>query len=759
MSDSNSESSKLLSQLSYLAECSINQSPEEFLQMLPAKVCEYLGVPVCIVWIRDYETDTYKILATAGEVDEEYLKTELYVNHPGVHFSSEQKVFYLKNISQKNYRLADKEQLIAKGYKSLLSSPLKIKREVIGILNIYTNKIRIFKSWEKSLFLSIAQDVTIVLQRKKLVTENIIKEENLDIKERNLDSLNKKVRKLTEIILKITNTSKTKDLYKILLDGSQELVMLAKVAIARLNYRSGELIVVTASDQQLTGRSVKYGEGIIGECLENNQPRNINNIDSNSEIKNDYIPYWEDSKSVLIIPIVIDKVQVRIGTKITEGSKEIGILTLESSQVNAFNQVDQDLLISLACHTAIEIERIRSQRKLLNLRKIEQKIAQEKNSEKIMQSIVQGITKTLNFEMANISLVNRERTRIKSEHVAGIAEDKKSVFKLKADHSLASEDIQADIVRKKTIEVPRYDDVRFDQEVYNEFGHENLIRVFMPMVEALNELVIGTVEAGYNRKYYKYIYEWDVQILASFVNVAVQALEHRKLGWLDRITHELRSPLVGMRANASFLQKRFKQINDGLMYVKLNDIIEDSEMLLFQVRQLESYWRGRNYRKSKIERVYIARDIIIKTINQLQPAIKERGFSSSKIITPTFKHKIVYTDKIKLNQIIYNLLINAIKYAHSDPKKFKIIVEIEPTTSQFVKLRFKDWGIGVSKEFQDKIFDEGFREPAAMHKNVSGSGLGLFISRAIAREMKGDLKLVNLRNPTDFLLTVYDHKF
>ena len=615
MSDSNSESSKLLEQLSYLAECSINQSPEEFLQMLPGKVCEYLDVPVCIVWIRDYEQNTYKILATAGNIDEEYRKIELNVNHPGVQFPSNQKVFYLKDISQEDFRLADKKELIERGYKSLLSSPLRIQQEVIGRLDVYTKKIRSFKSEEKQLLLSIAQHVTIALQRKKLVKENILKDENLDIKEQGLVGLNRKVQKLTEIILKITNTSKTKDLYQILLEGSQELVMPAKIAISRLNYRTGKLKLVKASDQQLERTSAKYGEEIIGKCLENNQPKNIKNIDCISEIENNYIPYWQGSKSALIIPIVIDKIQVRIGTEITEGSKEIGVLTLESSQVNAFDESDQYILITLACHTAIEIERIRSQKKIINLREIEQKIANEKNHEKILQAIVQGITKTLNFEVANISLVNPERTRIKSEYISGIPESRKAIFQEKDNHSLNSKDIQADIVRRKIIEVPSYNDLRFDQEIYKEFRHQNLIRVFLPMVDALNELVIGTVEAGYNRHYQKYIYEWDVQILASFVNVAVQALEQRKLGWFDRITHELRSPLVGMRANASFLQRRLKQIDDGLIYIKLNDIVEDSEMLLFQVRQLESYWRGRNYRKSKIERVYITRDIIIKTIN------------------------------------------------------------------------------------------------------------------------------------------------
>ena len=749
MSNSNSISGEFFEQVSHLAECSINLPPEEFWQMLPEKICEYLVVDTCIIWIRDYQTETYKVLATAGEVDDEYKKTELDIIHPGVQFRSTQQVFYLRDISQENYRLADKKQLIEKGYKSLLSSPLKIQEEVIGILDVYTRNIRIFKSREKKFFLSAAQYLTISLQKHNLDRANATKKQNLD-------SLTAKIRQLTEIILKITNTSTTRELYLLLLEGASQLVSPAKIAIFRLNYRNGRLKVAKTSNGLLQKKSARYGIGFVGKCLEENQPRNIENID---DLKNHYIPHWQDSKSALIIPIVIDKIQVRIGTNLTEGSKAIGVLVLESSQINYFQESDKDLLISLACHAAIEIERIRSQRKISSLREIEQKIAREQNYEKIMQAVVEGITKTLKFEMANISLVNPERTRIKSEFVSGVFEEQKKIFQKKVDHSLNSDDIQAYIVKNKTIEVPDYNDNRFNQEIYKQFNHQRFIRIFMPMIEGLNDQVIGTVEAGYNRSYQKYIYEWDVQILVSFVNVAVQASERRKLGWLDRIIHELRSPLVGMRANASFLQRRFNQIDKSLIYIKINDIIEDSEMLLFQVRQLESYWGGRNYRKSKIEKVYVVRDIVIKTINQLIPAMRDRGFSISNIITPVYKHTIIYTDKIQLNQIIYNLLINAIKYADNDHENFRITVEVEPSNSQFIQLKFKDWGIGISEDNKEKIFDEGFRESAAMQKNVSGSGLGLYISRTIAREMGGDLKIVKFFHPTEFLLTVYNHKF
>ncbi|MEL7409730.1 MAG: hypothetical protein AAFN00_22795 [Cyanobacteria bacterium J06558_2] len=106
------EHGDLLERLNNLIECSINQSPEGFLQMLPAKVCDYLAVSTCILWIRDYEANSYKILAAAGKIDDEYRKTELNVNHPGVQFSSSQKVFSLRDISQEKYRLADKKLLV-----------------------------------------------------------------------------------------------------------------------------------------------------------------------------------------------------------------------------------------------------------------------------------------------------------------------------------------------------------------------------------------------------------------------------------------------------------------------------------------------------------------------------------------------------------------------------------------------------------------------------------------------------------------------
>ncbi|MEH2112735.1 sensor histidine kinase [Nostoc sp.] len=110
----------------------------------------------------------------------------------------------------------------------------------------------------------------------------------------------------------------------------------------------------------------------------------------------------------------------------------------------------------------------------------------------------------------------------------------------------------------------------------------------------------------------------------------------------------------------------------------------------------------------------------------------------------------ILTDKVMLNQVIYNLLINAIKYAEKDPGQFKILLEASEYKENLM-IKFKDWGIGVVEEDVNKIFEEGFRSLDAI-KKVGGSGLGLSISIAIIQQLGGSLKLVNNSKPTEFHL-------
>jgi signal transduction histidine kinase len=211
------------------------------------------------------------------------------------------------------------------------------------------------------------------------------------------------------------------------------------------------------------------------------------------------------------------------------------------------------------------------------------------------------------------------------------------------------------------------------------------------MIVPADGRVIGTLEAGYQASYHReHIYERDVQILLGFVDYAVAALENKRSGLLDKITHEFRAPIVGIRSNASFLQRRFQQVPNEFIEAKLTDILLDCEILFHQVAELE-HILGRPLPDYQPIRTHVFRDVIIKTVNQLKPIVKEYGLAVSEIgYNPADSARIILNvDRAKLGQVVYNLLTNSIKYAESDPSKFRIRIQVEETKDNFIIL-FKD---------------------------------------------------------------------
>ena len=325
-----------------------------------------------------------------------------------------------------------------------------------------------------------------------------------------------------------------------------------------------------------------------------------------------------------------------------------------------------------------------------------------------------------------------------------------------ASHSLNSNDIQAAIVRSKKIEVPDENDSRFDKAIWKEFGHENLIRVFVPVISSLTNKCVGTIDAGHRKGFRKHIYESDIQILQGFAELIEEALEKQNSRILDKISHELRSPVSGILSSMDRLKAHHRDRGYWFIDVKLEDIELDCEILKHNILELE-YFLGRPFPKVKIgdKPILVMKDIVLKTIKQLKPVIEDEGFyfDMNSCIDRDDLHKImIYTDKIQLGQVFYNLLVNSIRYANKNSKTFrlKIIVDNETDKDYFI-IRFQDWGIGIKEAYKDKIFNDYFRSPEAKAQYVSGTGLGLTISRSIMRNhIKGDLILTNCYNPTEF---------
>jgi signal transduction histidine kinase len=529
-------------------------------------------------------------------------------------------------------------------------------------------------------------------------------------------------------------------------------------SIYRLDYRTGRMKIVHSRPRKFPALADKeWEDGIISLALKSYKTQIIHDIEID-HLRGVYVTDWEGMRSEMALPIIRDNIPARVGAEINQkGRKRIGVLNIESKNKNAFNDEQVSLLTHLVQFAAIIIENLESDIKLTQLRRVEQEISDSsKDYEQIINLVIKSIIEILTFDVVNVSIVDFETNMISSQYLDGLPEDRKEDFLKRAFHSLDSNDIQSHIVRAKKIEAPEYSDKRFDQQLAAEFNHEGLVRVFIPMIESANGLAIGSVECGYRKEYREFIYERDVQILEAFVSKVTGALKKRGRNSLEVIAHELRNPISGIRNNADLLLRKWKNgLRDYQVDAKLEDIKTDAEILFYQVRQLDVVMGTNTYRKLKSEEVFISNEII-KVFSQLNREMRGRGFSTSGLeyqFDNQTRGIVVFTDRARLNQVIYSLLLNSIKYAEEDVDQFKIRIKIDNSKPDELRVRFQDYGIGVREQERDEIFRQGFRGSEAKTRE-QGAGVGLSICKDLINEMGGDIILVNLKQPTEFQITI-----
>jgi signal transduction histidine kinase/putative methionine-R-sulfoxide reductase with GAF domain len=728
--------------LGELSESLIAELPEDTLKKVCAAACKILSVPTAIVWKLDPQGQTLRVAAATDDVDEEYRKVALDVGSVREHFQT-RKVSFLTDVRRPHPLYAHSTEAKARDWVSVLTASVwNREHQPIGMLDVYTNAERCFKGWEKELFSGVANYVALSLQKADERS-----------KSRMLQHDKRMLSEHTAILQEMTAAENEGDLLNLLLDRALALVGAGTGWISRYNLQTGELNVITHRGQPLGQKpSLRLGKGITGKALQEGRAIVVDDVRSDNW-KGIYVKCWDSTRSELAIPLICNAT-IRKGRDVIQGVKRIGVLNIESPAENAFSEAHKDVLWSLVRHAAFLIDRFESDLKRRMVAEIERQVMGQRNWDGTIQTVMNAIKGTLGYEFVNISVVRHEHNCIRTEFISGLPATDQEPFKKMAVHSLDSGDIQADIVRTRNIEVPPPGDPRFDSRILDRFDHDRFIRVYMPLVASAENQVVGTVETGYLRSNREYIYEQDVQLLRELVEFVAIALEQRKHVLLEQTSHEFRQALIGIRSNASFLQRRLEELPPKFINLKFDDMMLDCELLFLQVAELE-YVLGRPRPPSKFEKTLVMRDIVVKTIKQLKPLVDERRFDYNRVMYfPEDIGKIlIYVDRVKMNQVVYNLLINSIKYAEENPAKFAIRVDVDETQRDFI-IRFRDWGIGIRPEFRDKVFEDGFRTPEAINMDVSGSGLGLPIARSAIHEIGGELKLVNTRKPTEFQVTL-----
>jgi len=108
---------------------------------------------------------------------------------------------------------------------------------------------------------------------------------------------------------------------------------------------------------------------------------------------------------------------------------------------------------------------------------------------------------------------------------------------------------------------------------------------------------------------------------------------------------------------------------------------------------------------------------------------------SYNIVNKTQSKAIVHADSERIAQVLVNLISNAIKYS---PNADKVVISSSLDTNNVI-ISVQDFGLGIPIEEQGKIFERFFRVKAKRAMDISGLGLGLYISHEIISQHKGKI--------------------
>ncbi len=214
-----------------------------------------------------------------------------------------------------------------------------------------------------------------------------------------------------------------------------------------------------------------------------------------------------------------------------------------------------------------------------------------------------------------------------------------------------------------------------------------------------------------------------------------------KSEFLSNMSHDIRTPMnaiVGMTAIASANMDNPAQVQACLRKITLS-----SKHLLGLINDVLDM--------SKIESGKLTLNIDVMSLQEtaenivsiIQPQVKAKK-QQFDIIIRDISQEMVYCDNVRLNQVLLDLLSNALKFT---PEGGCITMSLSQQASSkgenYVRTIFvvEDNGIGMSEEFQQKIFESFAREDNARVQRTEGTGLGMAITKYIVDEMQGSISV------------------
>lgn len=296
-------------------------------------------------------------------------------------------------------------------------------------------------------------------------------------------------------------------------------------------------------------------------------------------------------------------------------------------------------------------------------------------------------------------------------------------------------------------------------EAQHQYGTYQKLKMFVPMA-VLAFTILAFFVSRQMFEHVNVIVEQQAeqkQILERALQEA-EVASRAKTNFLFNMSHDIRTP---MNAIIGFTQiARDSLDNRERVLDSLNKVERASQHLKRLINDVLNMAKIENGKLELETAPCRLRDFVTETEALIRPDMEEKGLEFT--VQMEFSDESpVLCDPLRIRQIEFNLLSNALKYTPKGGRVEYRVFQSEPDADGFVQVRMhiKDNGIGMSEEFQKHIFGAFEREKSATESRVEGTGLGLAITKRLvelhggtiqvhSRQGKGSEFIVSLRLET-----------
>ena len=219
-----------------------------------------------------------------------------------------------------------------------------------------------------------------------------------------------------------------------------------------------------------------------------------------------------------------------------------------------------------------------------------------------------------------------------------------------------------------------------------------------------------------------------------------QAANKAKSAFLSNVSHDIRTPMNAIMGFITLLREEADDPKCVREYTKklsaasqhLLGLISD----VLDMTKLESGSAVLNISDLNIAEIIEELNVIIR------PQARAKG-QTFDIVTASLTREHLLGDRMRINQILINILSNAVKYTQDGGKIRLSVEELPQVDPSYSRLRFtiSDNGQGMSKEYQQILFEPFTREQSTAWNQLQGTGLGMAITKSLVDIMNGTIKV------------------